>query len=188
MNLATLRNGSSFGEMIDDCLRHGVTAISPWRDQIEEVGLAEAARIVEANELRVTGFAAAACFQRAAPRGGRRASRTICAPSTRRRRWAPTARAGGRWAAGGEQDLAGARQMVARRHLGDAALCQGERRSARDRAAASDVCGGPRLREHDRPGARYLRDAGRAGRRGDRRLSRVVGPRSVGGDRAGGRR
>jgi len=33
MNLATLRNGSSFAQMVDDCLRHGVTAISPWRDQ-----------------------------------------------------------------------------------------------------------------------------------------------------------
>ena len=46
MNLATLRNGWSFGEMVDGCLRHGVTAISPWRDQVAAVGLAEAARIV----------------------------------------------------------------------------------------------------------------------------------------------
>ena len=27
MNLATLRNGSSFAQMVEDCLRHGVTAI-----------------------------------------------------------------------------------------------------------------------------------------------------------------
>jgi sugar phosphate isomerase/epimerase len=67
MNLATLRNGSSFGEMIDDCLRHGVTAISPWRDQIEEVGLAEAARIVEANGLRVTGLCRGGMFPAADP-------------------------------------------------------------------------------------------------------------------------
>ena len=62
MNLATLRNGSSFGEMVDDCLRHGVTAISPWRDQIEEVGLAEAAHIVEMNGLRVTGLCRGGMF------------------------------------------------------------------------------------------------------------------------------
>ncbi|RYE10044.1 MAG: sugar phosphate isomerase/epimerase [Hyphomicrobiales bacterium] len=62
MNLATLRNGSSFGAMIDDCLRHGVTAISPWRDQVASVGLAEAARIVKANGLRVTGLCRGGMF------------------------------------------------------------------------------------------------------------------------------
>jgi sugar phosphate isomerase/epimerase len=69
MNLATLRNGSSFGEMVDDCLRHGVTAISPWRDQVEEVGLAEAARIVEMNGLRVTGLCRGGMFPAADPEG-----------------------------------------------------------------------------------------------------------------------
>lgn len=62
MNLATLRNGSTFGQMIDDCLRHGVTAISPWRDQVAAVGLKEAARIVEANQLRVTGLCRGGMF------------------------------------------------------------------------------------------------------------------------------
>ncbi|RYE80924.1 MAG: sugar phosphate isomerase/epimerase, partial [Hyphomicrobiales bacterium] len=62
MNLATLRNGSSFGAMIDDCLRHGVTAISPWRDQVASVGLKEAARIVESNGLRVTGLCRGGMF------------------------------------------------------------------------------------------------------------------------------
>jgi sugar phosphate isomerase/epimerase len=62
MNLATLRNGSSFGQMIDDCLRHGVTAISPWRDQVASVGLKEAARIVESNRLRVTGLCRGGMF------------------------------------------------------------------------------------------------------------------------------
>src|SRR6218665_1323054 len=56
MNLATLRNGASFGEMVDDCLRHGVTAISPWRDQVAAGGRREAARIVSGNRLRVTGL------------------------------------------------------------------------------------------------------------------------------------
>jgi len=62
MNLATLRNGSSFGEMVDDCLRHGVTAISPWRDQVAAAGLKEAARIVETNKLRVTGLCRGGMF------------------------------------------------------------------------------------------------------------------------------
>jgi len=62
MNLATLRNGASFGQMVDDCLGQGVTAISPWRDQIAAVGLAEAARIVQANGLRVTGLCRGGMF------------------------------------------------------------------------------------------------------------------------------
>lgn len=62
MNLATLRNGSSFGQMVDDCLRHGVTAIAPWRDQVAAVGLAEAARIIESNGLRVTGLCRGGMF------------------------------------------------------------------------------------------------------------------------------
>jgi sugar phosphate isomerase/epimerase len=62
INLATLRNGWSFGEMVDGCLRAGVTAISPWRDQVASVGLAEAARIVKANGLRVTGLCRGGMF------------------------------------------------------------------------------------------------------------------------------
>ena len=55
MNLATLRNGSDFGEMVDDCLRHGVTAISPWRDQVHEalLGLGWSARDADAALERV---------------------------------------------------------------------------------------------------------------------------------------
>ncbi|HVW92899.1 MAG TPA: sugar phosphate isomerase/epimerase family protein [Devosia sp.] len=58
--------------MVEACLRHGVTAIAPWRDQVKAVGLAEAVRIVEANRLRVTGlcrggmFPAATAAERAA--------------------------------------------------------------------------------------------------------------------------
>jgi sugar phosphate isomerase/epimerase len=73
MNLATLRNGSSFGEMVDDCVRHGVTAISPWRDQVAEVGLAEAARIVQANGLRVTGLCRGGMFPAADSDGRQKA-------------------------------------------------------------------------------------------------------------------
>ncbi|MBL8597561.1 MAG: sugar phosphate isomerase/epimerase [Devosia sp.] len=69
MNLATLRNGSSFGDMVDDCLRHGVAAISPWRDQVEQVGLVEAARIVQMNGLRVTGLCRGGMFPAADSEG-----------------------------------------------------------------------------------------------------------------------
>jgi sugar phosphate isomerase/epimerase len=73
MNLATLRTGWSFGEMVDGCIRHGVTAISPWRDQVASVGLDEAARIVHGNNLRVTGLCRGGMFP-ADSAAGRQAS------------------------------------------------------------------------------------------------------------------
>lgn len=62
INLATLRNGWTFAEMVEGCLKHGITAIAPWRDQVEAVGLAEAARIVKSNGLRVTGLCRGGMF------------------------------------------------------------------------------------------------------------------------------
>lgn len=69
INLATLRNGSTFPQMVDDCLRHGVTAISPWRDQIAAVGLKEAASVVRSNGLRVTGLCRGGMFPADTPEG-----------------------------------------------------------------------------------------------------------------------
>lgn len=69
INLATLRNGSTFPQMVEDCLRHGITAISPWRDQVAAVGLAEAARIVRSNSLRVTGLCRGGMFPADTPAG-----------------------------------------------------------------------------------------------------------------------
>lgn len=62
MNLATTRGAWGFAEAVDGCLRHGVTAISPWRDQVAAIGLDEAARIVKANNLRVTGLCRGGMF------------------------------------------------------------------------------------------------------------------------------
>ncbi|WP_417308284.1 sugar phosphate isomerase/epimerase family protein [Devosia sp.] len=62
MNLATLRNGWSFAQMVEGCLKHGVTAIAPWRDQVESVGLDEAARIIKGNGIRVTGLCRGGMF------------------------------------------------------------------------------------------------------------------------------
>jgi sugar phosphate isomerase/epimerase len=73
INLATLRNGWSFSQMVDGCLRHGITAISPWRDQVEAAGLAEAARIVKTNGLRVTGLCRGGMFPADTAEGRQRA-------------------------------------------------------------------------------------------------------------------
>ncbi|MCT8999452.1 sugar phosphate isomerase/epimerase family protein [Chelativorans intermedius] len=62
INLATTRGSWGFAEAVEGCLRHGITAIAPWRDQVEAIGLKEAARIVEANGLRVTGLCRGGMF------------------------------------------------------------------------------------------------------------------------------
>lgn len=62
MNLATLRGGWGFAEAVEGCLKQGITAISPWRDQVAAIGLAEAVRIVEANGLRITGLCRGGMF------------------------------------------------------------------------------------------------------------------------------
>ncbi len=56
INLATTREQWGFAEAVDGCLRHGITTIAPWREQVAAIGLAEAARIVRANGLRLTGL------------------------------------------------------------------------------------------------------------------------------------
>ena len=39
INLATMREQWGFAEAVAGCLRHGIRAIAPWRDQIAAVGL-----------------------------------------------------------------------------------------------------------------------------------------------------
>ena len=62
LNLATTRQVWGFAEAVDGCLRAGITAISPWRDQIAAIGLDEAARIVRDNKIRVTGVCRGGMF------------------------------------------------------------------------------------------------------------------------------
>ncbi|MDB5560695.1 MAG: endonuclease [Hyphomicrobiales bacterium] len=62
LNLATTRGSWGFAEAVDGCLRHGITAISPWRDQVHAIGVAEAARMVQTNGLRVTGLCRGGMF------------------------------------------------------------------------------------------------------------------------------
>lgn len=62
INLATVRQQFGFAAAVDACLAQGVTAISPWRDQIAAIGLSEAARIVRTNGLQVTGVCRGGMF------------------------------------------------------------------------------------------------------------------------------
>jgi sugar phosphate isomerase/epimerase len=73
INLATLRQQWDMRQAVEGCLRHGITAIAPWRDQILTIGLSEARRLVEANGLRVTGVCRGGMFP-AADLQGRQAA------------------------------------------------------------------------------------------------------------------
>jgi sugar phosphate isomerase/epimerase len=73
INLATVRQQFGLKDGIEACLRHGITAISPWRDHIQATGLDEAARIIKSNGMKVTGYCRGGLFP-AADNAGRQAA------------------------------------------------------------------------------------------------------------------
>jgi sugar phosphate isomerase/epimerase len=62
INLATVRQQWALCEAVEACARHGIFAIDPWRDQVAATGLAEAARVIKANGMRVTGYCRGGMF------------------------------------------------------------------------------------------------------------------------------
>ena len=56
INLATVRAQWGMREAVEACLRHGIAAVAPWRDQVAEMGLEAAARLVRDSGVRVTGL------------------------------------------------------------------------------------------------------------------------------------
>jgi len=62
LNLATVRQQWNLIEAVEACLAKSITAIAPWRDQVAKVGLAEAARVISSNEVRVTGLCRGGMF------------------------------------------------------------------------------------------------------------------------------
>jgi len=114
INLATVRKQWNMAEAAEACLRHGITAIAPWRDQIEAIGLAEAARIVADNGLQVTGLCRGGMF----PAGDPEARTAVIDDNKRAIDEACALKAdclvlvvGG--LASGSRDIAAARNMVA---------------------------------------------------------------------------
>ncbi|MBJ3776948.1 sugar phosphate isomerase/epimerase family protein [Acuticoccus mangrovi] len=73
INLATIRKQCDMRQAVDACLRHGITAIAPWRDQVAAIGLPEAVRLVKDNALTVTGLCRGGMFP-AADAAGRAAA------------------------------------------------------------------------------------------------------------------
>ena len=73
LNTATVREKWSLRQMIEGCARHGIRGIAPWRDKLAELGVKEAAKIIRAHGLTVTGLCRGGMFP-AADRQGRRAA------------------------------------------------------------------------------------------------------------------
>jgi sugar phosphate isomerase/epimerase len=62
LNLATVREQWTLLEAVDACVRHGIRAIDPWRDQVAKVGLKESVKAIKDNGLAVTGYCRAGLF------------------------------------------------------------------------------------------------------------------------------
>jgi sugar phosphate isomerase/epimerase len=73
INLATVRQQYDLVEAVEACLKRGISAVAPWRDQIAKVGLAEAVRVIRGNNVRVTGVCRGGMFP-AADVEGRKAA------------------------------------------------------------------------------------------------------------------
>ena len=113
LNTATVREQWNLRQMIEACGRHGIRGIAPWRDKLDELGAAQAARLLRQHDLTVTGLCRGGMFP-AADAAGRRA-----AIDDNRRAIDDAATIGARCLVlvvggipAGSKDLPGARQMV----------------------------------------------------------------------------
>ena len=62
LNTATLRKQGDLLSIIEAAKRHGISCISPWRDQVEAVGLKNAVRAVREGSLRLSGYCRGGMF------------------------------------------------------------------------------------------------------------------------------
>jgi sugar phosphate isomerase/epimerase len=113
LNTATVREKWSLRQMIEGCARHGIRGIAPWRDKLAELGAKEAAKMIRAHGLSVTGLCRGGMFP-AADRQGRQAAiednlRAIEDAATLEARCLVLVVGG---LPAGSKDLAGAREQV----------------------------------------------------------------------------
>ena len=62
INTATVRAKWRLGDIIAGCARHNIRGISPWRDQVAELGLKESARRIRDAGLTVSGLCRGGMF------------------------------------------------------------------------------------------------------------------------------
>lgn len=73
LNTATVRERWNLEEIIEGCARHGIRAISPWRDQVAKIGLAKTAKLIRTHGLRLSGYCRGGMFPYADAAGRERA-------------------------------------------------------------------------------------------------------------------
>jgi len=56
LNTATVKRQWNLAQAIEGCARHGIHGISPWRDQVQELGLKNSRKLIQECGLGVTGL------------------------------------------------------------------------------------------------------------------------------------
>src|SRR5947199_8794243 len=56
LNTATIKKQWKLAQAIEGCARHEIRGISPWRDQVAQMGLKEAVKSINSHGLTVTGL------------------------------------------------------------------------------------------------------------------------------------
>lgn len=62
LNAATVRKRWNLSQIIEGCVRHNITGIAPWRDQVAECGLAPIAKQIRDAGLQVSGYCRGGMF------------------------------------------------------------------------------------------------------------------------------
>lgn len=62
INTATVRKQWTLDQIIEGCARHQIHGISPWRDQVQALGLQKSAQLIRSNELAVSGYCRGGMF------------------------------------------------------------------------------------------------------------------------------
>jgi sugar phosphate isomerase/epimerase len=73
INTATVRGQWPLERIVDECVRRGIRAISPWRDQVAAMGLDTLARQVQRTGLELSGYCRGGMFPAATAEGRRSA-------------------------------------------------------------------------------------------------------------------
>ncbi|HYF19231.1 MAG TPA: sugar phosphate isomerase/epimerase [Ramlibacter sp.] len=66
INTATVRKSRGqdlpLPDILDACVRRGIRAVSPWRDQVHAAGLEQVSKVVKANGLELSGYCRGGMF------------------------------------------------------------------------------------------------------------------------------
>ena len=69
MNTATVRKQWQLPQIIDECARRGIRAISPWRDQVAAAGLEATQKQLKAHGMGLSGYCRGGFYPAADPAG-----------------------------------------------------------------------------------------------------------------------